>query len=414
LTVACFLAVVTLSTQETTFPTLDDSCYTVKWEEATEDNNWGNCVKMTTDNTHRYITANEVPDYYVNPYCPISIGRGYCTALEIANNKCVFTDLICGGPNYADNGEGSTPYGDVWVASKATYKIRLEGNPTQSDRPQSMYDASGVDAEKTSNAAAGVAINGIGILGPSDAGDLSIDGAGFQLACGGHVTPPLAGSSRSGSSKDQMQSDDFVGTTASSGEMGSTPSGGGGGGGPSGPPLYHYHKSPSCLLPFRNSAKEVSIGGTPYKHAELIGYAIDGFGIYGYQDVGGAAPIVDQCGGHFGPVDDTGDVVYHYHSRTSVPYHLGCQGPSLGKCSSTQQDADFCHPGCGYDVCVQPATDRRKLEGYLAKFDPTWLRNYTVNDFEIPKRRGGKAKRGAVLGRKFNQLTRKKFNELTK
>ena len=57
----------------------------------------------------------------------------------------------------------------------------------------------------------------------------------------------------------------------------------------------------------------MSIGGTPYQHAELIGYAIDGFGIYGYQDVGGAAPIVDECGGHFGPVDDTGDVVYHYH-----------------------------------------------------------------------------------------------------
>lgn len=363
LAVACLLAVVTLSTQETTFPTLDDSCYSVKWEEATEDNNWGNCVKMTTDDTYRYITANEVPDYYVNPYCPLSIGRGYCTALEISNGKCMFTNLICGGANYAENGEGSTPYGDVWVASKATYKIRLEGNPTQSDRPQSMYDASAVDAEKTSNAAAGVAINGISISGPSDAGELSIDGAAFQLTCGGHVTPPLGGSSMSSTAKDQMQSDV-----------------------PSTPPLYHYHKSPSCLLPFRNSAKEVSIGGTPYQHAELIGYAIDGFGIYGYQDVGGAAPIVDECGGHFGPVDDTGDVVYHYHSRTSVPYHLGCQGPSLGKCSGTQTDADFCHPGCGYDVCVQPGTDGQKLKGYLNKFDPTWLQKYTVNKFDMRRR----------------------------
>lgn len=256
----------------------------------------------------------------------------------------MFQNLTCG----EDNGEGSTPYGDVWVPYKATYKIRLVGNPTQSDRPASMYDASKVDAELPAKAAAGVAINGIGINKPTDAGDLSIDGAGFQLTCGGHVTPPLAGNSGSG---------------------------------PSGPPQYHYHKSPDCLQPFRNSAIEVSAGGKPYQHAELIGWAIDGFSIYAYQDVGGAAPIVDECGGHFGPVDDSGDVVYHYHSRTSVPYHLGCQGPSLGKCNGTQDRTNFCHPGCGYEVCVQPGTQTAKLEKYLSRFDPKWLSQYTVNNY---------------------------------
>ena len=55
-----------------------------------------------------------------------------------------------------------------------------------------------------------------------------------------------------------------------------------------------------------------------------MGWAMDGFGIYAYQDVGGAAPVVDECGGHFGPTD-TGEVAYHYHSRTIVPYHLACQ-----------------------------------------------------------------------------------------
>ena len=59
-----------------------------------------------------------------------------------------------------------------------------------------------------------------------------------------------------------------------------------------------------------------------------MGWAMDGFGIYAYQDVGGAAPVVDECGGHFGPTD-TGEVVYHYHSRTIVPYHLACQGSNL-------------------------------------------------------------------------------------
>ena len=40
---------------------------------------------------------------------------------------------------------------------------------------------------------------------------------------------------------------------------------------------------------------------------------MDGFGVYAYQDIDGATPVVDECGGHFGPVDETGKVLYHYH-----------------------------------------------------------------------------------------------------
>lgn len=54
-----------------------------------------------------------------------------------------------------------------------------------------MYDGTRVGGEKTVGPAAGVAINGISIQGPNDAGDLSIDASGFQLTCGGHVTPPM-------------------------------------------------------------------------------------------------------------------------------------------------------------------------------------------------------------------------------
>ena len=30
------------------------------------------------DSEFRYITSNNVPDYYMNPYCPIGLGYGYC------------------------------------------------------------------------------------------------------------------------------------------------------------------------------------------------------------------------------------------------------------------------------------------------------------------------------------------------
>lgn len=304
-------------------------------------------MKMVEDEDgYRYITSNSVPDFYMNPYCPIAIGEGYCTDYELEHDQCKFINLTCG----EDNGAGSSAYGDFWVPLKQTFKIPLQGNPTRSDRPRDMYDIRPVGGAKSTGPNTGVAINGIGIQGPNDAGDLSIDDCGFQLACGGHVTPPLA-------------------NRATKGGLG-------------GPPFYHFHKSPDCLEPFRNASIEVSKGGRPYEHAKLMGWAIDGFGIYAYQDVGGAAPIVDECGGHFGPVDESGEVVYHYHSRPTAPYHLACQGPSLSKCSETQRGANYCHPGCGADVCVQYGTDEQKLRTYLAKWKEGWLDQYTVNDYK--------------------------------
>ena len=257
--------------------------------------------------------------------------------------------LTCGDD---DNGLGTIAYGDVWVAQEDSYKIRLEGNPTQQDRPGDMYDARLVGGAKTNGAAQGVAINGIGILGPNDAGDVSIDDAGFQLACGGHVTPPM-------------------GNDETEGDV------------PSGPPKYHFHKAPDCLSPFTDAAKGLGVGGEPLEHGKLTGWAMDGFGIYAYQEEGGGVPVVDECGGHFGPVGSGGEeVVYHYHSRLIVPYHLACQGPALGKCAETQSGTSYCHPGCGgFDVCVQPGTDPVKLNAYISKWDSTWLEKYTVNPY---------------------------------
>merc|ERR1711915_466611 len=326
------------ATQE--FPTLPDACSEVRWEEANQDNNWGNCMEMSTDAEYRYVTTNSVPDYYFNPYCPIGLGYGYCVPQEVI---CFFPDLICG----EDNGNGTTPYGDVWMPQIHHYKIPLKGNPTRPDRPGDMYDSASFGGEKDMGPALGVAINGINLQGPNDAGDVSIDEAGFQLACGGHVTPPT--------------------------EIVFEPGFGPGGD----PPLYHYHKSPECLAPFRNASLGYAHGARPFDHAQLMAWALDGFGIYSYQDVEGAVPIVDECGGHFGPVD-TGEVVYHYHSRPIVPYHLACQGPSLSQCADTQSGTNFCHPGCGADVCVQPGTSEEALREYLATWDNTWLDNYTT------------------------------------
>ena len=63
---------------------------------------------------------------------------------------------------------------------------------------------------------------------------------------------------------------------------------------------YHYHA-------VTGSTKEIL---QPDTHAQMIGYAIDGFGIYALLDKAGNKPKdLDECGGHFDNVRG-----YHYHA----------------------------------------------------------------------------------------------------
>ena len=220
--------------------------------------------------------------------------------------------------------------------------IQIQPRP---DRPGDMYENVD-DGEKSIGPSTGFTIqNGVSIQGPNDAGDDNIDEGGFILTCGGHVTPPV----------------DVLRVNGS-------------------PPLYHFHKAPDCLDEFVTNDKPYIDGGTSNKHGKLFGYAIDGFGIYTYSDIGGASPLLDECGGHFGYIDDNSEnVTYHYHSTTYTPYNIACQGPALGKCNETQHGANFCGPGCGNDICVQPGTSYNDIEKYTSIFNDTWLEYYTVN-----------------------------------
>ena len=194
----------------------------------------------------------------------------------------------------------------------------------------------------------GAMYNGVQIKGPAEANGFNVDTSLIPLPCGGHVTPPV---------------------------------------GPG--PVYHYHKAADCL------DKVTKAGGV---HGPRIGYAADGFGIYGYGDIRGE-PVLDECHGHFGPVDATGKVEYHYHAsgttniegKPHAPYYMGCQGPSKGKCSSTVNKdydggANWCGAGCGAEVCVQPGTKAAELGHYLDQFPAgrSWLANFTVNHYQDP------------------------------
>jgi hypothetical protein len=79
---------------------------------------------------------------------------------------------------------------------------------------------------------------------------------------------------------------------------------------------YHYH-GPSPCLP-GETARET-----------LIGYSIDGFGIYSSYDVNGRELTnadLDACHGHTSEVDWDGARVsiYHYVLTREYPYTIGC------------------------------------------------------------------------------------------
>jgi hypothetical protein len=82
---------------------------------------------------------------------------------------------------------------------------------------------------------------------------------------------------------------------------------------PEGSGKYHYHSLPKCGLTTDVSAQ----------HSAVIGYAADGFAVYGMQGDGGKTITnadLDICHGH----TDTTVTQYHYHTTETFPYTIGC------------------------------------------------------------------------------------------
>jgi hypothetical protein len=82
---------------------------------------------------------------------------------------------------------------------------------------------------------------------------------------------------------------------------------------------YHYHNLTTCI-------EDVPL---PDGHSALMGYALDGFGIYGKLGERGAALTsadLDECHGHTHQIDWDGRQIamYHYHATWDFPYTIGC------------------------------------------------------------------------------------------
>ena len=83
---------------------------------------------------------------------------------------------------------------------------------------------------------------------------------------------------------------------------------------------YHYHDYSRCLADARSQ---------PGGHSNLVGYALDGFGIYGLygrQGVPVTNDDLDDCHGHRHALSQDGahGPRYHYHMTREYPYSIGC------------------------------------------------------------------------------------------
>ena len=88
---------------------------------------------------------------------------------------------------------------------------------------------------------------------------------------------------------------------------------------PMGTGVYHYHSLSLC--------QEGNEKGDD--HSPLVGYALDGFGIYGHLGKAGKVLTnedLDACHGHTHSIEWDGDerTLYHYHATWEYPYTLGC------------------------------------------------------------------------------------------
>lgn len=81
---------------------------------------------------------------------------------------------------------------------------------------------------------------------------------------------------------------------------------------------YHYHANSDCY------PQTADVKG----HGHLIGYALDGFGLFGPIEDGQKITTadLDSCHGHTGSVNWDGleQQIYHYHVTDDYPYSVGC------------------------------------------------------------------------------------------
>lgn len=108
---------------------------------------------------------------------------------------------------------------------------------------------------------------------------------------------------------------------------------------------YHTH-----VGAWHTAGKRTACGlppDEPGAHSALLGWAFDGYAIYGPLEDGVSAPSnLDACGGHAG----TAQGGYHYHLSGSYPYALECYHGCPAPSNNFRFESFTCEPKDGEEL----------------------------------------------------------------
>jgi hypothetical protein len=103
---------------------------------------------------------------------------------------------------------------------------------------------------------------------------------------------------------------------------------------------YHWHFGPDSIQE-NLDAEEIDLVCTHPQNAEaLVGFACDGYAIYGPNDSGGLATGLDACSGHTGETREVGKA-YHYHLTYESPNLPECRTGAVARKKLTSPDNPY-------------------------------------------------------------------------
>ena len=87
---------------------------------------------------------------------------------------------------------------------------------------------------------------------------------------------------------------------------------------------YHIHSGVGLTTDQGRNSCRLSVDKAG-QHSALLGYLLDGYGLYGKNSLNGTLPMdLDECGGHTHVINGANTYHYHLPSPPKFPWTVGC------------------------------------------------------------------------------------------
>ena len=125
---------------------------------------------------------------------------------------------------------------------------------------------------------------------------------------------------------------------------------------------YHWHFGAESIQTNLDEAGADVTCGIEQDVEALIGFAFDGYGIYGPEEDRAIPSDLDECSGHVSDTDEFGET-YHYHLTYDSPNLPACRvgAAAVGKLTSPDNAAAALPDGDGAAAAARRAAARRRL-----------------------------------------------------